>query len=59
MRVFFFEGLVVLSMKSNPRKQTQMCKCANLQKLDIQHDENEFHETLKNFPSNTDSNDDK
>ena len=46
-------------MKSNPRKQTQMCKCANLQKLDIQYDENEFHETLKNYPSNTDSNDDK
>ena len=36
-----------------------MCKCANLQKLDIQYDENEFHETLKNYPSNTDSNDDK
>ena len=39
-------------MKSNPRKQTQMCKCANLQKLDIQHDENEFFsfKSLSAFP---------
>lgn len=47
-------------MKSNPRKQTHMCKCVNLEKLDIQYDENEFHGTAKKFfPSNIDPNADK
>lgn len=47
-------------MKSNPRKQTQMCNCANLQKLDIQYDENVFHKTpKKKNPSNINSNSDK
>lgn len=36
-------------MKSNPRKQTHMCKCINLEKLDIQYDENEFHRKTKKF----------
>lgn len=43
----YFEDLVVLFMKSNPRKQTHMCKRVNLEKLDIQYDENEFHGTAK------------
>lgn len=34
-------------MKSNPRKQTHMRKCVNLEKLDTQDDENEFHAAPK------------
>lgn len=37
-----------------------MCKCVNLEKIDVQYDENEFHGTPNIFfPSNKDPNADK